>query len=63
MVHGSEGHLLADLLAKCDESNSENSSHLVNGLFLVLLVLSTEVEHPLDFEHVARPCEGTGLDY
>jgi len=54
---------LTDVLTECNESYSDNSCYLVDGLLFVLLVLSAEVEHFLNLKYITRTCIGTGLDH
>ena len=53
VVHCSQTHFLANLLAEGDQSDSKHSCDLMDGLLLVLLMLCTEMEHLLDFEDIA----------
>ena len=63
MVHSSQAHLLADVFTESNESHSDNSSYLMDGLLFILLVFSAEMEHLLNLKHITRTCISTGLHH
>ena len=54
---------MADLFTESNESYSDNSSYLMDGLLFILLVFGAEMEHFLNLEYISRTCIGTGLDH
>jgi len=63
VIHGSQAHLLTNVFAESNESDANNSGHLMNRLFVIIFVFSAQVQHLLNFEHVAGACIGTSFDH
>lgn len=54
MLHCSESHLDANVFTKGNQSDTDDSGDLMDGLLLVFFMLSTQMEHLLNLEDIAR---------
>lgn len=53
MLHRSESHFNANVFAKGNQSDTNDSSDLMGGLLLIFFVFCTQMEHLLDFEDIS----------
>jgi len=54
MLHSSESHLDTNVFTEGNQSDTDDSSDLMDRLFLVFLMLSAQMEHLLDFQDISR---------
>lgn len=54
---------MADIFTEADHGDTENSTNLIVCVLLLLLVFSTQVKHPLNFQDVTRARVSASLNY